>query len=86
MSDDKKEIISFDPFSSSEDNKDDKKKEEEKSDEHIRIIYITGAIIFGLIILYILILIFTREPSVDVLEEMLNIDSQKDLVDDKKEL
>ncbi len=41
-----------------------------------KILYITFAIIIGLIILWIIVVIFSRNNNINILGEMLSIDSQ----------
>lgn len=78
-SNEKKDIINFDPFNPSDKGKDEEAK---KEDGNMNILYITGAIIIFLIIVYIIIVIFTREPNNEILDEMINPESQTPPVSD----
>ncbi|CAH6420231.1 Hypothetical protein HVR_LOCUS1135 [uncultured virus] len=56
------------------------------SNNNLRILYITFAIIIALLLLWILIIFLTREDSVKILDEMNNLASQTPAVTDVKEV
>lgn len=71
----------FDPFNpKNKDESDDKKQL--KSDDNINILYLTGAIIILLIIIWVMIVIFTKN-NVEILDEMSKSNNQIKLATDK---
>lgn len=48
----------------------------ESANDNLRILYITFAIIIGVLLLWIIIVIFTREDPVKVLSEMTSLATQ----------
>jgi hypothetical protein len=60
--------------------------EEPVVEDNMRILYITLAVIVGLIILWIVIVIFTREDAIKILGEMNNAATQIAPVSDKPAL
>lgn len=70
----------FDPFNPEvPEIKDSDKKNGSNMDDGINVLYITGIIIFCLIIIWIILIIFTRESNVAIIDEMLKQDSQAKL-------
>lgn len=63
----------------------DKKPDNDVSvDNNLRILYITFAIIIGLMLLWIIIVVFTKEDPLKILGEMNNLASQIPPVSDNK--
>lgn len=54
----------------------EKSVDRENNSDNERILYITGVIIFLLVILWIIMIIFTRDNSINIIGEMNKIESQ----------
>ena len=72
----------FDPFNPiSKDTSDD--KVEKKSDDNVNILYITVGLILLLILIWVIVVIMTREDNIEILNEMAKANNQTKLAIDK---